>query len=66
MKNLLLDAMSVAGTCPSTLAVCKLVQSSRISGEKAAQQIMTWAAYIRQPTPELIQELFVRNNTHKQ
>jgi hypothetical protein len=46
------------GTNPAITAVMKLIQNNKVTGEKANQLVMTFALYIRHPTPELIEEIF--------
>lgn len=58
-KNFILDAMCQAGTNPAITAVMKLIKQQKVTGEKAAQLISTFALYIRHPTPELLKEIFV-------
>jgi hypothetical protein len=58
IKNFMLDAMVMAGTNPAITAVMKLIENKQVVGEKATQLVMTFALYIRHPTPELRERFF--------
>jgi len=55
----MLDALTMAGTNPAITAVMKLIEQNKVTGEKAAQLVMTFALYIRHPTPALLERFFV-------
>lgn len=55
--NFLMDCIAIAGTNPAILVINRLIESEEVTGEKAAQLAMTYPAYIRHPTPELLNQI---------
>jgi hypothetical protein len=58
-RNFALDAIAMAGTNPAITTLFKEIEQQKVHGEKAAQIAMTFALYIRHPTPEMIERFFV-------
>jgi len=58
VRNILLDAISIAGTNPNVKFLLDLITKKLIVGEKLSQILMTLPLYIRHPTPELLKEYF--------
>jgi hypothetical protein len=57
-RNIFLDAVAIAGTNPNVKFLLDLIQKKELTGEHAAQIIMTLPLYIRTPTPALIKKFF--------
>jgi hypothetical protein len=57
-RNIFLDAMAIAGTNPNIKFLTDLIEKKQLTGEHAAQIIMTFPLYVRTPTPALIKEIF--------
>lgn len=57
-RNVLLDAIAIAGTNPNIKFLADLIKKKQLTGEHAAQIIMTFPMYVRTPTQELLKEIF--------
>lgn len=58
-RNIIIDAISIAGTNPNIKLLIDLIQKRVIVGERAARVIMTFPMYIRTPTVELLKEILI-------
>jgi len=57
-RNIIIDAISIAGTNPNIKVLIDMIKNRVIVGERAARVIMTLPMYIRTPTVELLREIF--------
>ena len=58
-RNVFLDAVAIAGTNPCIKFLIDLIEKKQLTGEHAAQIIMTFPMYVRTPTQALLKEIYV-------